>query len=71
MGTGILLSGFLAGIGWVLFGLTSLLVSVLPRWPLIMVIAGNLLLPFVPVVPALLAGVGFVWLGYHMKQRLI
>lgn len=69
LGTGVLLSGFLAGIGWVLFGLASLIAKMLPRTALIMMITGMLLLPFIPAVPALLAGAGFVWLGYFLRQR--
>ena len=69
LGTGVLLSGFLAGIGWVLFGIASLVAKMLPRTALVMMVTGMLLLPFTPAVPALLAGAGFVWLGYFLRQR--
>ncbi len=69
LGTGVLLSGFLAGVGWVLFGIASLLAKMLPRTALLMMMIGMLLLPFIPAVPAFLAGAGFIWLGYCLKSQ--
>ena len=64
LGIGLLISFFLFPLGWILFGVASLLAKVFSRWAVLLVMIGLLLVPFIPIAPAALVGAGLVWMGY-------
>lgn len=67
----IMLSLFLSGAGWVLFGLASVRANVLPRTAAALVTIGYVAILFVPVIPANLVGVGLVWMGHSLWTSAI
>lgn len=53
-------------LGWILFSAASARAGVFSRWACGLVIAGVLLIPFLPLLANALFGVGLVWMGYRV-----
>ncbi len=70
---GVLASGMLYGLGFLLFGITMLRARIMPRWSVLLAIAGgipfavNFLLPRpLAIVAVVVQGIGLIGLGYAL-----